>query len=311
MRIRRNLLHSRNAFTLIELLVVMGIILVLVTIGYVVFPRRAERDMTFAASRLQSWLLSARSQAKRDNKATGVRIQFGSNNTATTLIYIQQPDPFPPPNFPTTCTTTGAGPTYTTLAFSPPTLLQGNAAFAGQMDLAPVEPGDYIYLPNAVPPINGILSVTGSNVTISPGVNSSWLSNPVTPPYQILRRPRPLLGEENLTLPDDIVIDFNLSSGIPSILVNATPNPVTVNEILFSPSGNVIGQNSGGSGGGGQVFIWLTNTGLIKAGTYSSDPTEALLIAIQVRTGLISVNPPGPTQPTAYQYAQNLRSSGM
>ncbi len=97
MRTTRNPRQRRSAFTLVELLVVIGLLLTIVTVGFVVFPRRAERDMTFAASRLQSWLLSARSQAKRDNKNTGVRILVGANNTATTLIYIQQPDTFAPP----------------------------------------------------------------------------------------------------------------------------------------------------------------------------------------------------------------------
>ncbi len=199
-----------------------------------------------------------------------------------------------------------------TVSFSPAGILQGTVG-VGQVDLAPVAAGDYILFNNTAP-VRRILNVIdGSTLTIQAPLQTLPALGPV--PYQVIRRPRPLLGEEDLTLPDDIVMDFTpnpppngapLSLGVPSVLLSNGASTTQVYEILFSPAGNVIGQNSGG----GQIFLWLTNTGLIPAGSYSTDTTEALLIAIQVRTGLVSVNPIGPSA-NPYQFAQNGRSSGM
>jgi hypothetical protein len=83
------------------LLVVVGLMVALAVIAVAFVPRMAERQNTWRGSdRLQGWLVIARQWAKKDQVATGIRLQLGMNlpNTATPnpawvtdLQYIQQP----------------------------------------------------------------------------------------------------------------------------------------------------------------------------------------------------------------------------
>src|SRR6516165_9458141 len=67
--------RCRPAFTLVEMLVVLSIVLLLAILVAVFAPKVSERQKTASAGdRLQGWLVSARSVAKRDRTPTGIRL---------------------------------------------------------------------------------------------------------------------------------------------------------------------------------------------------------------------------------------------
>jgi prepilin-type N-terminal cleavage/methylation domain-containing protein len=294
--------ERRRGFTLIELLVVLGIILLIVALGYFVFPRYADRKMQYAADRLQGWLLNAKMQAKRDGRPTGLRIQFNSTNTATSLVYIQQPDDFTPLN--STC----SGPVNTTVTFLPLTALIGASQLADQ---APVEAGDYIEF-YGVGPVYQIsqvsLALTGNTITLLTTGPDTGTSTP----FRIRRAPRLQPGEEDLTLPDDVVLDLRgLNANNPVTAISGINPPRsrvpmrtvggnTVYEILFSPAGNVIGSGTGQT----NINLWLTDTNDVN-----NADNRALLITVQVGSGLIGVNSVAPGDP--YAFTKDGRASGM
>jgi len=292
------------------MLVVITIILAISALAYAVFPKQSDRKMTYGADRLQAWLLSAKQQAKRDQRATGLRL-IPNAAGINTLIYVQQLDDFAPPDpatgLPSTCTCAGTA----LVTFNQAGILLGNFAAGGQIqgnaqtggDLAPVSSGDYIefYRGGSV---YQIASVAASGTTLTLTGNGPITGAAAS--YRIIRQPRPLMGQEDLTLPDDIIIDFtNVPSGstpksvVPTraVLDSTTSVPTLFSEIVFGPAGNVIGQNSGQD----KVYLWLTD---------STGVAQPLILALQVRTGLVGVHPVG-SAGNEYQFAKDGRSSGM
>ena len=281
----------RRGMTLIELLVVMVIILAIIGLGYLALPSYADRKMTFAADRLQGWLLNAKMQAKREGRNCGLRIPVGATSTATTLIYILQPDDYAPANY--TCAGAVVGGTYTVAPVTP--ILVASTA----TDQAPVQLGDYIEFLRSGP-VYQISSVqyTGlqltSLTTVSTGPTNSSMS------FRVLRAPRPQIAEEDLTLPDEVAVDFNGSptrSQVPVRSVNGT----LFHEILFSPSGSVVGSGTTQ----GNINLWLSDTN-----DMNNINKRALLVTVQPGTGMISINNVA-TGADPYLYTKDGRLSGM
>jgi prepilin-type N-terminal cleavage/methylation domain-containing protein len=302
----------RPAFTLIELLVVIGIILVLaaITVGYFVLDHD-HAATNGGTDRLSGWLLNAKQRAKRDGRATGVRLNLDpATGFVSELVYVQQPDdyavgllnPVANSNMVTFGPATAGGPAPD---------FQGGAAYPGEIDESTVQAGDYleVFGGGGVHQITQVVDaqtlLLASNVTLA-----------ATTHYRIIRQPRRLPSEDALDLSSNVVIDMsaNPATGLPwSLNVpqrqlidfppswGGTRRVLPAAEILFGTGGNLVGQGTGGD----KVVLWLRDPG--KPTALVGSP---LLVSVQVRTGFIAVNPVAPA-PNYYQYTQDARSSGL
>jgi prepilin-type N-terminal cleavage/methylation domain-containing protein len=314
--------RRRGAFTLIEMLVVMGIILLLATIGVAYLPKMSDNQKrTRAVDLVSQWLLTAKERAKRDRLPTGVRLLIDPNNPTPTLVsqlqYVQQPDPItggqlvygtssPFPGGPANisviggiCLSATPSPTGgTTVTF-------WNVDFTGgSTDPSTwlVQQGDYLELRGSVHWIQGTSS---TQVQVSSDVS---LGSPTTN-YRIFRQPRPLVGEDILQLPPDMVIDIGPDPN--GNLRSHVPLRMTFYEILFSPTGEVIG-----TGSGGKVLL-LVRDSTVLDNPY--DPAATAVVSINPRTGLIAAQPVAPYNPNMplipgndpYANTEDARSSGM
>jgi prepilin-type N-terminal cleavage/methylation domain-containing protein len=274
-------------FTLIEMVVVIALTVVLLALAVALVPRLQEQARAaFGAEQIQGWLLIARQQAQRDKTPTGLRLLLDANGFVRQLETIQQPDPLAAQGACRGCG--GTNP----LLFDAPTDFSGGA---GDPDQAVVRPGDYLEL-NGGGRVHQILAVR------SPGALDLALPVPLpgTPTWRIIRQPRPLLGEHRLMLPLDIGVDLNpgRSQGVP---VRVVPPATEFREILFAPSGAVIGKGTVGD----KIFLWVRDVS--RDDPYEAEPT---ILAVQVRTGFISAHPVNPTG-DPFLFAKDDRSSGM
>jgi prepilin-type N-terminal cleavage/methylation domain-containing protein len=292
---------ARKAFTLIEMAVVIAIVLFLAGLTYLMFPSQASRKMVTAGNNLTGWLLVAKQQAKRDNRATGVRFITDPTNANNfiQLIYVQQPDDFAPAG--STCNCQG-GPTVT---FQPAGVLVGSAAVGGQADVAPVAAGDYIEFYHSGG-VFSILSVDPAGSSLTLQGNGPTMAAGAAGPYRIIRQPRPLLGEEDLNLPDGTAIYSPGCSNLPQRTVGAT----SFVEVVFSPAGNVIGQGATQD----KVYLWIYDADILAPDQPSSalpvNGQPPFLITVQMRSGLIGIYPVS-TGADPYFEAKKGQSSGM
>jgi prepilin-type N-terminal cleavage/methylation domain-containing protein len=278
---------DRGGFTLVELLVVILLLAILLGLAVVLGPRLAEQARAaHGAEQLQGWLLVARQQARRDQTPTGLRLLVDADGHARSLVTIQQPDPLPAQG---DCR--GSGGTNPVL-FDPPTDF---SAGAGDPDQAAVRPGDYLEL-NGGGQVHQIRAVRG-RTALDLSVPATL---PGTPTWRILRQPRPVFGEPVLLLPVDVAVDLNpgRSQGVP---VRTVPPGAEFQEILFSPSGAVIGKGTVGD----KIFLWVRDVS--RDNPYEGEPT---VLAIGARTGFISAHPVNPTG-DPFLFARDDRSSGL
>jgi len=298
--------QKRRAFTLTELLIVMTIISIIAALGYMFFPSFSNRTMVDAADRLQGWLLIAKQQARRDNRQTGLRLVVGTSPYVTTLQYIQQPDDFVGPAG-SVCSCTG----NTTVNFpSPPsTSLLGNGTINDANtadDIASVQAGDYLEF-NSSGLVYPIASLTAANaLTLS--LSGPSTSNNV--PYRILRQPRRILGEEDLIMPGNTAEQTSIDPNSGTVIDTSSgkslnlPSPprtisgLTCYEIVFSPSGSVVGPAAAHD----MICLWVRT---------EKDTAPAVLVTIRTRTGAIGVYDVDPSGADPYAFARNGRSSGM
>jgi prepilin-type N-terminal cleavage/methylation domain-containing protein len=324
-------LGGRTAFTLIELLVVMTLILVIfaVGIGYIVFGQDNQHSVT-AAQSITGAMLNAKQRARRDGLPTGIRILFANATDkngnpavwASQVQLVQQPEDYTAGLI---LSTTQIAPF--TVSFVPGSVdFQGGAAYVGQIDEAPVQAGDYFTTQASITPhrINSV----GVDAAGNPAI---FLDSapPVLPPgtaYAIVRGPRRLPSEDVIQLPPSIVVDdsvypqppgptsIQLCQNLPQRTLVDSTQTMQVAEIVFAPSGAVIGQGTGAD----KVLLWLRDPGLAA-------PTGGapLVVSVQIRTGLISVYPVAawnstlpfnsiaPPYNDPYQYARDGRASGM
>lgn len=299
-------------FTLVELLVVVFLILVLATLVVAFAPRLAERQkVPRGASQLQGWLLIAKQRAKRDQLPTGVRLQPDPDNPNVyrELQYIQKPDDW-----------TGGPVRVDPTTLNQVTLVSGtgfNGSFGSSAtELWPVQRGDYVELKGGGL-VRRITDVRANRLTLASAFAYPILA---TSDYRIIRAPRPLVGEANLDLPKDIVIQGNLGTTANLIFGSVPqqpnpPNPPVPFDILFSPAGPVIGSavSSNVPGVGSEaVILWVRDVSLDFNPT-TTDPStsgEPLLVTIYVKTGLIAVHPVSPW-PDYFTAVKDGRSSGL
>lgn len=176
-----------------------------------------------------------------------------------------------------------------------------------------VQPGDFLEVRDYG--IFSIYSVTGANtvqlggttlqgdpyysVPVGPNFyisqyESSLSINQPTTNYRILRQPRILIGEEPMNLPNNFAVDMNTLSGA-SVAMGSFGAP----EILFSPTGAVVGSNAAS----GRVYLYVHDM-------TQTDPNMAGIIAIQCRTGFIGAYSVAPGNDPFY-YAEIARESGL
>ena len=139
--------------------------------------------------------------------------------------------------------------------------------------------------------------------------------------YRILRQPRILIGEEPLVLPNNYAV---VTAPIPTTVIpgnGVPPNPtlswsnVAVGssgfpEVLFSPTGAVIGSNAGN----GTVFITVYDT-TMDTTDINSFASRIGVVAVQTRSGFIGAYglPAGAGLPlyNPFYLAQIGRDSGL
>jgi type II secretory pathway pseudopilin PulG len=257
--------------------------------------------------------------------------------TANTVAYVQQPDPLTGGTCQGTCDasnnlTPGTASTFvlfSTVDFIGPAPIAATGGEPTDYSQALVQPGDYLevnycgsvhqithvtYNASATPP-----TTTLTLATAVPGFGSMTPGATPTPyptTYRILRQPRLLVGEEMKALGAELVIDFTaltspaLSSkclNVPfrTVVVNPNATPpttLTYSEIVFSPSGGVIGQGTTS----GKIVLWISDNAV------TNTPAPPALVAINTRTGFIGAYEVDLTSATdPYSFTEDGRSGGF
>jgi prepilin-type N-terminal cleavage/methylation domain-containing protein len=144
--------------------------------------------------------------------------------------------------------------------------------------------------------------------------------------YRIIAQPRELAGEQKLFLPENVGIDLNPDNPINPLIDPSSgalqrrpmsrnlPTRVVNNvgrlEILFAPSGAVIGMGTGNA----KILLWVRD--LTRDNTVAGQLLlgGGTLITIDPRTGFIAAHPA--TQGAApkndpYEFTRDARSSGL
>jgi prepilin-type N-terminal cleavage/methylation domain-containing protein len=314
--------EHRAGLTLIELIVTISIIVAIAALTAILLPSDASRKASRGADDLQGWLLIARQQARRDGVPTGLRFYLDTDSGpkplnggapfCRRLVYVQQPEDVAQGRY--VGSTDESGPNLATAYFSLPTGMSfGSPAL-------PVAKGDYLELlgGGVVRRIENVKAdslelVKGTAVLPGPpkpGTIPPYNGEPVN--YRLIRQPVPIPGEQELTMPDDVGIDFNLDNAANQAKVDGK-GPMSRNlllfsggyyEVLFAPTGALIGTGTTNA----QVIFWVReltrdNTSDILAG-------HGTLITVQPRTGFIAAHP-AVSGADPYSFTKDARSSGM
>jgi prepilin-type N-terminal cleavage/methylation domain-containing protein len=300
--------RSRKAFTLIELLVVITIVVTIAAAGYFFLPQMTgSYNRSRGIDQLQEWLLTAKQRAKRDLVPTGIRLLPNgtvgqAQGNFTSFVYVQQPDSLmgTATSPPTTCQTAAAPPN--TLSFTFP------AGVDNFNNEGLVQAGDYWQQTNPPGlPMHQVVSIDGTGTQVTLNTAAAPLTLPVpaiaapgTSSYLFYRQPRPMSGEDVKLLPPNLVVLApNYGSGsinIPSRTVGTT----VYYEIVFSPTGAVIGSGTAG----GRIILWMRDTSMV------TNPGLDTLIAIQPRAGFIGSFDVSTTG-DPYTYTTDGRASGL
>ncbi len=294
--------NRRGAFTLIELVVVIGIILVIAALAAAFAPRVSDsQNLTRAVDNLEQWLLTAKMRPKRDQLATGIRLVQMPGDAAGTysqVQYIQQPDALSGG----WVSASGLNGGYIQSAGSGAVTF-GNVDFSMGGTLPAnqylVQPGDYLEVRGSGVYFIGTVTANALQLASTTGYDASLVvAPPGTTNYRILRQARILIGEAPVNLPNNFAVDTTLGGSLA-----AAPNGNL--EILFSPSGAVIGANAGS----GKVMM------IVHDMTITNDPNldRAGIIAVQTRTGFIGAYSvaPVPPYPDLFYFAESGRESGL
>jgi prepilin-type N-terminal cleavage/methylation domain-containing protein len=289
---------QHGAFTLVEMLVVIAIILVIAALAAAFAPRvNDNQNLSRAVDNLEQWLLTAKMRAKRDGLATGIRFIPDPNNPTSgiyyQLQYIQQPDALSGiPNVATLVSAGSGAVTFSGVDFS-----LGGAVLAQPL----VEPGDYLEVRDG-----GVyyIQAATSATTLQLGGTTYDTSLTITTPtsnYRILRQPRILIGEDPLTLPNNYAVNFATILGTTSAGCNVLPGPSGYPEILFSPTGAVVGTNAGN----GKLLISVYDQTMNPF-----DTNRVGIVAVQCRTGFIGAYSVAPGADPFY-FAEIGQESGL
>ncbi len=123
--------------------------------------------------------------------------------------------------------------------------------------------------------------------------------------YRILRGPRPMIGQQPINLPSDVVIDIPGYANMPhppqSSVAVPTDSQTGQLDILFAPSGKVLRD----AGTTGKVVFWVWDS------TGNPMAQEQTLVVIYTRTGMVASQPVNVGGVDPYFYIKDGRASGM
>jgi prepilin-type N-terminal cleavage/methylation domain-containing protein len=294
----------RAAFTLMELLVVITLLLVLAGLAVLFVPRFQEQERAASgASQIQGWLMIAKSRAARDKLPRGIRLFPDKNdpNLVKELQFIEQPENF-----------TGG-----LIASEPAGTEDYEFVNLTGVDITnfqtdplswAIQPGDHLLIGDGglMREIIGVVpanpSSNGGKLKLRPKAAGTPTFYPVTPTanYRIVRAPR-VYGDESLKLPVNIAIDFTTGPGKQQQYDPPSDPNSGVRDIMFAPSGEVIGS----AGGNDKIVLWVRDVSL-------SSPTEGAptLVVLYARTGFIAAHPVDRTSGDYYSFTKDGRSSG-
>lgn len=284
---------ARRAFTLVELLVVMALVVVLLGIAILVVPSVLDYERSSqGASMLQGWLMTAQQRAVLDRAPRGLRLLPGNAYPAGSpnpllinqVQYIERPDDFTGGTV-TTSTSNGV----TTVTFQGVDLSGGQGQGSNQ-SLWPVQAGDYFEVQGGG--LMHVISSVGFNVQSNSWfvVLGSAVPNDIATPtsnYRIERAPR-LLGDEPMSLPNNIAIDLTTNGKQYGPGGTSSPPPAGPTDILFSPKGELLSTSSGVP-----LVLWVHD--ITQSDEFQASPS---LVAIFPRSGKIAsydINPDSST----------------
>jgi prepilin-type N-terminal cleavage/methylation domain-containing protein len=346
--------RPRAGFTLIELVVVIFLILILATLALLISPRAAEQSrIARGADQLSGWLLISKQRSYRDQIPRGLRLIIdndpaspGYRKWVKELAYIERPvdivgDTLQVPGSWTAGNVISSQDYYAfipnvdltsgdtvqpgdflqlnTYEFAPYNLHRiNNLQFTSmQLGSGPPTPGTSLWLQAADNASNSPIGVHISGLTTTKGL------------YRIVRQPRVMVGEPNLALPRDVIIDLDPTSEGVSVLPGYSPNPLNpYYDILFSERGQAIA-NNGLAGQGGKIILRVRNSdrppnpNMIAPNDVVYDWGDQFLVTIYTRTGLIATHPlcldlnPTPNPPTVpfladpYKFTRDGLTSGF
>jgi prepilin-type N-terminal cleavage/methylation domain-containing protein len=321
---------KRQGFTLIEMLVVMGILLVLATMVVAVLasPILVQDKARRGGSQLQMWFRIAKSKAVADGAPRGVRLIMDPDGFVRQLQYIEQPTDFivmipgSPPQARQLTIQINPGPPQTLIAqlqgFAPtgtsdftsgldtstpndsaswpvrgdsaPVMINGQSVIGQPGDYLEVQGGGLLFRIKSVFPDHLVLAADQNNVQFLTSLGGQL--GP-TSQWRVIRGPRVLEGETPLLLPQDIAID----------IANCSPPPSAAgtSDILFAPSGRVLGQ----LGAQDRVVLWVCDVTRDPTPVGANFPRNGynyatnrvyyqnnpMLVSIHSRTGFIAVHP--------------------
>ena len=258
----------RRAFTLVELLVVVIIILLLLGIVLMFLPKRESMIAIEAAGQVETYLASAKARAMRDNQIIGVRLfSDDGNKTFNSMVMLDSGSVWAPfggsnaLNLPSGLTIQQSNQT-------PNPVVVGNTATQIGLPLqGNVEVGDMLEIVEVTPSIHRIESINYATNTMTLVASKeqmpdgSWFVHGVPNVscvaqvqlkwnYRYHRRPRPLMGEQPITLHKEAYI-----AGFTGIVPTSLNVPVESSgfyEIWFSPGGVPINTNS-------RMVLWVAD----------------------------------------------------
>ena len=286
---------SRRAFTLIEMLVVIAIMLALMGMVLLFYPKRDVRAAAQGAEQLQTYIASAKSRALRDRSPRGVRLLTQDGGISfREFQFIEVPEPFAPP--------IGSAISINPTVANPPFPANPLNTVTINYDLSgAVAVGDMLEITidtNSPHRINGIATsaagVTTLTLVTAPKIaqTTGYFDNQH---YRFIRQPRPLLGEPTLHLPKNVYVHGSGNGLWPSSLNIPASFDGTNADIIFSASGEIINAI------GGRVVLVVADDNNVSVPT---------LLSINGHTGGVSSNPKGPAG-SEYIYTQDGKSSGQ
>lgn len=295
----------RSGFTLVELLVAIAIMIALVVLAVTLSPNSEKRHVTDAADQLQTYLASARSRALRDNTLTGVRLLPDANGNFTSFQFVQAPEPYAPTGIGVTLTNAGGVGVATFTAGTNPVPNIANYVITG--DLFEFTNGSVHRVQSATAnSVTFMSAVSETTVPLSLPPAGNTVATNVNAGFRFIREPRPLMGEQVLQIPNNVaVMAINPPTNVVT-LPNGANVPASLNlpigfsganDIIFSPSGQVINASSG------RIVLCIQST-IGGQGT---------LLCIYSRTGAVASHPINDANnyATPYTFTQDGRSSGQ